>query len=318
MRKASPVQASKQLHMMEFYPAVDVLKKFEMVVLDEEDCQPTYTIQEEDETLERMEAKIYYPSRDDPECVEVHYSDIKCLAPEAFLSSTIMNFYIRYLQRPVSATGKSRSDNHFFSTYFYGKVKEAVLSKRNDKATVFSKLRRWWKGVNIFEKAYILLPINEDYHWSLVIICLPNKKDKAGPIILHLDSLGYHSSPKIFQNVRSFLKEEWEYLNQTGEPLNLPIADKIWRQLPGRIDEKNITVPQQKNDYDCGIFVLYFMERFIEDAPERFRKKDLAMFGRKWFKSEDASCLRGRIWNLLKEEFDKPTSLESSSSSDQD
>lgn len=35
-------------------------------------------------------------------------------------------------------------------------------------------------------------------------------------------------------------------------------------------------VPQQKNDYDCGIFVLYFMERFIEDAPERLKKKDLA------------------------------------------
>ena len=36
-------------------------------------------------------------------------------------------------------------------------------------------------------------------------------------------------------------------------------------------------VPQQKNEYDCGLFVLYFMERFIEEAPERLRKKDLAM-----------------------------------------
>ena len=36
-------------------------------------------------------------------------------------------------------------------------------------------------------------------------------------------------------------------------------------------------VPQQNNEYDCGLFVLYFMERFIEEAPERLRKKDLAM-----------------------------------------
>lgn len=36
-------------------------------------------------------------------------------------------------------------------------------------------------------------------------------------------------------------------------------------------------VPQQKNDYDCGLFVLFFMERFIEEAPERLKKKDLAM-----------------------------------------
>jgi Ulp1 family protease len=36
-------------------------------------------------------------------------------------------------------------------------------------------------------------------------------------------------------------------------------------------------VPQQKNDYDCGLFVLFFMERFIEEAPERLKKKDLDM-----------------------------------------
>lgn len=35
-------------------------------------------------------------------------------------------------------------------------------------------------------------------------------------------------------------------------------------------------VPQQKNDYDCGLFVLFFIRRFIEDAPQRLKKKDLA------------------------------------------
>lgn len=36
-------------------------------------------------------------------------------------------------------------------------------------------------------------------------------------------------------------------------------------------------VPQQKNEYDCGLFVLYFIERFIREAPERLRTEDLAM-----------------------------------------
>ena len=36
-------------------------------------------------------------------------------------------------------------------------------------------------------------------------------------------------------------------------------------------------VPQQRNDYDCGLFVLFFMERFIDEAPQRLKKKDLAM-----------------------------------------
>ncbi|KAF9623032.1 hypothetical protein IFM89_036013 [Coptis chinensis] len=79
-----------------------------------------------------------------------------------------------------------------------------------------------------------------------------------------------------------------------------------WRSLADRWARR---VPQQKNDYDCGIFVLYFMERFIEEAPERLRKDDLDMFGRKWFKPEEASRLRGRIRELLKEEFDNPITV---------
>jgi hypothetical protein len=39
----------------------------------------------------------------------------------------------------------------------------------------------------------------------------------------------------------------------------------------------SLQVPQQKNEYDCGLFVLYFIQRFMEEAPERLKKKDLAM-----------------------------------------
>lgn len=30
--------------------------------------------------------------------------------------------------------------------------------------------------------------------------------------------------------------------------------------------------PQQNNDYDCGVFVLYFIEKFMEIAPSRIKK----------------------------------------------
>ncbi|KAK9277162.1 hypothetical protein L1049_006701 [Liquidambar formosana] len=277
-----------------------------VVLVDEEESQLVETTGKGDKLDACLkETKIYYPSRDDPESVEICYSDIECLAPETFLTSTIMNFYIRCLQQPASPTERARSDYHFFNTYFYKKLKEAISYKGSDKKTFFMKFRRWWKGVNIFQKAYILLPIHEDLHWSLVIICIPDKEDESGPIILHLDSLGYHHSKKIFDDIKSYIREEWDYLNQEGAPPDLPIADRIWKHLPRRIDEKKISVPQQKNDYDCGLFVLFFMERFIEEAPERLKKKDLAMFGKQWFKSEEASGLRGKIREILKDEFRK-------------
>lgn len=40
-------------------------------------------------------------------------------------------------------------------------------------------------------------------HWSLVIICIPDKEEESGPIVLHLDSLsGVHSPRSVFQNIK--------------------------------------------------------------------------------------------------------------------
>ncbi|KAL4353621.1 hypothetical protein GQ457_06G001230 [Hibiscus cannabinus] len=275
-----------------------------VVIVDEEEPQLVKMSKLEVELPNcKKDARIYYPSRDDSESVEISFGDIDSLAPGTFLTSQIMNFYIQYLRQQASPTSRAICDYHIFNTYFYQKLKEAVSDKGSDKDSLFVKFRRWWKGVGIFQKAYILVPINEDYHWSLVIICIPDKEDESGPTILHLDSLGLHSSRLVFKNIKSYMKEEWNYLNQEAAPSDLPIADRIWENLPCRIDERTISVPQQKNDYDCGLFVLYFMERFIEEAPERLKKKDLAMFGKQWFRPEQASGLRVKIRNLLIEQF---------------
>lgn len=272
-----------------------------IVVVDEEEALATKIPEHEDTCMK--EAKIYYPSRDDPESVEICFEDIKCLDPVGYLTSTIMNFYIRYLQQRAISTNKVICNYHFFNTYFYEKLKEAVSNKGKDRDNFFVKFRRWWKGVNIFQKAYVLIPIHEDLHWSLVIIRFPQKEDESGPIILHLDSLRLHSSRSIFDNIKSFIKEEWCYLDREVADSDLPMPHRIWKNISRRIEEKIIEVPQQKNDYDCGLFVLYFIERFIEEAPDRLKRKDLDMFGKRWFKPQEASSLRTRIRCLLKLEF---------------
>ncbi|KAK1420010.1 hypothetical protein QVD17_29509 [Tagetes erecta] len=242
------------------------------------------------------DVQVYYPSRDDRDPVEVVYTDMECLAPEACLSSTIMNFYIRYLQQ---SSAENRTCNyHLFNTYFYNK-----LQKLNYRGDSFLKFRKWWKGINIFEKAYILFPVHQSAHWSLGIICIPTKVDELGPIVLHLDSLGLHNTSSIFDEIRRFLKEEWSYLRNSEVPLELYIQDEIWENLDHRITNRKVQVPQQRNAYDCGLFVLHYMERFIKEAPERLSEKDLSMFGKKWFLPEEASNLRVRMHNLLVQEF---------------
>ncbi|XP_061976830.1 ubiquitin-like-specific protease 1D isoform X2 [Populus nigra] len=232
-----------------------------VVVLDEDEPQLGTTELAKELAEHMKDAKISYPSRDDPASVEIAYKDMDCLAPEAFLTSPIMNFYIRYIRLQASPANKATCDYHFFNTFFYKKLEQAISYKGSDKESFFVKFRRWWKGVNIFEKAYILIPIHDDY-----------------------------------------LKEEWRYMNQEV-PIDFPIPDRIWKHLDRRIEDKIIAVPQQKNDYDCGLFVLFFMERFIQEAPERLKKRDLAMFGKKWFRPEEASDLRKKIRAILMDEF---------------
>lgn len=276
-----------------------------IVVLDEDEEKPKRPYQARRLSARRKkDIRIYYPERDHPESVEICLSDMECLAPFSYLSSAIMNFYIQYLQRSEFLRTEHKNDYHFFNTFFYSKLEEALDSKcKQEDGNSFAKLRRWFKGVNIFEKAYIFLPIHACQHWSLAIISIPAREYEAGPIILHLDSLGLHTSRTIFENIRSYLKAEWEHLNQADVPVQVPIAEKIWKELPRNIQEKKIQVPQQENEYDCGLFVLFFMERFIEEAPPRLRKTDLDRFGRKWFQPAEASHLRDSIRILLEKHF---------------
>ncbi|XP_057861998.1 ubiquitin-like-specific protease 1D isoform X2 [Cryptomeria japonica] len=249
-----------------------------VVDLDEEDEKQKQQHQGHSMSLRRRkkDIRIYYPERNHPESVEIRHSDMECLAPGSYLSSVIMNFYIRYLQCSQSLSIDQMNNYHFFNTFFYSKLEEALDSQvRSETGNSFAKLRRWFKGVNIFEKAYIFLPIHASQHWSLAIISVPAREDEMGPIILHLDSLGLHTSGTIFSNIRSYLKAEWEHLNQEEVPEQVPIAREIWKDLPNKIQEKQIQVPQQQNDYDCGLFVLFFMEHFIKNAPPRLRKTDL-------------------------------------------
>lgn len=307
-------QQSSAKKCFSFTPESSIKKT--IVVLDEDDDKPKRQYQARRISARRKkDIRIYYPERYHPESVEICLSDMKCLAPFSYLSSAIMNFYIQYLQQSEFPRTKHRNDYHFFNTFFYSKLEEALDSQskqedgnsqsRQEDGNSFTKLRRWFKGVNIFEKAYIFFPIHARQHWSLAIISIPAREYEAGPIILHLDSLGLHTSQTIFENIRSYLKAEWEHLKHAEVHAEFPIAEKVWKELPFKIQEKQIQVPQQENDYDCGLFVLFFMERFIEEAPPRLGRTDLDRFGRKWFRPAEASHLRDSIRVLLEKHFNE-------------
>jgi len=180
-----------------------------------------------DTSIERDGVKVHYPSRGHDDSIELSNEDLSCLESESQLSSPIMNFYIRYLWEQMPSISRIRGNYHIFNTYFFNKLEDfASKGSEVDSADCFLKLRRWWKGVDIFRKDYILFPVHADAHWSLVIVCMPAKEDHSGPMVLHLDSLKgqVHQSKNIFIVVDRFLKTEWTHLN--GKNLTRKIVKK--------------------------------------------------------------------------------------------
>lgn len=51
-------------------------------------------------------------------------------------------------------------------------------------------------------QTFDFIMVFDSVHWSLVIICIPDKEEESGPIVLHLDSLGVHSPRSVFQNIK--------------------------------------------------------------------------------------------------------------------
>jgi Ulp1 family protease len=135
---------------------------------------------------------------------------------------------------------KKASRIHIFSSLFYKK-----LIEKPDKYDSYQLVKRWTKNVDIFEKDFLIIPINEDIHWSLVIIVRPgllmnssaiiypqqaktvfdldpptvispeNKQEEAVvddtnfSCILFLDSLRMHDQTTISSQLRYYLTFEW-------------------------------------------------------------------------------------------------------------
>jgi hypothetical protein len=57
---------------------------------------------------------------------------------------------------------------HIFSSFFYKR-----LTENKDKAAGFESVRKWAK-TNVFEKKYLVVPINEHLHWYLAIVVNPS------------------------------------------------------------------------------------------------------------------------------------------------
>ncbi|KAJ6917295.1 ubiquitin-like-specific protease 2A isoform X1 [Populus alba x Populus x berolinensis] len=247
--------------------------------------------------------EVIYP-KGDPDAVSISKRDVELLRPGTFINDTIIDFYILYLKSKLKPGDKHRF--HFFNSFFFRKL--ADLDKGPSNACggrlAFQRVHKWTRKMNLFEKDYIFIPINYSLHWSLIVICHPgevvhSREDEGRnsvkvPCILHMDSIrGSHRGLKNL--IQSYLYEEWR------ERHNGTVDDTLLKFLHLRFVP--LELPQQENSYDCGLFVLHYVERFLEEAPINFSPFKITEFSnflnRNWFLPVEASLKRACIQKLI-------------------
>ncbi|XP_078441134.1 putative ubiquitin-like-specific protease 2B [Wolffia australiana] len=253
--------------------------------------------------------EVIYP-KGDPDAVSISKRDVDLLQPETFINDTIIDFYIKYLINKLPP--KERPRFHFFNSFFFRKLVDLdkdPLSTAEGR-TAFLRVRKWTRKVNIFEKDYLFIPVNYNLHWSLLVICHPGevsflKEDSVReackvPCVLHMDSMkGNHDGLK--KLIQSYLWEEWKerHLTSNEDTSKSSIFSSL-RFIP-------LELPQQQNAFDCGFFLLHYVELFLKEAPANFNPFTITKFSNflneDWFVPEEASRKRFIVRNLIYELF---------------
>ncbi|XP_049751775.1 sentrin-specific protease 6 isoform X2 [Elephas maximus indicus] len=181
--KGSCVQKENKIKNVSFESKIQLRNKQEFQFFDdEEETGESHTI-----FIGPVEKLIVYPPPPAKGGISVTNEDLHCLNEGEFLNDVIIDFYLKYLV--LEKLKKEEADRiHIFSSFFYKRLNQR--EKRNLPETTnlsiqqkrHGRVKTWTRHVDIFEKDFIFVPLNEAAHWFLAVVCFPGlEKPKYEP-----------------------------------------------------------------------------------------------------------------------------------------
>lgn len=119
--------------------------------------------------IDPSKVRLHYPF-DEARGLQAVQADIERLDDREFLNDTIIEIGLKYLLKEIKDRDPElHSQIYVFSSFFYKLISEG----KRDRKTAYEAVKRWTTKVDIFEKKYLVVPINEKMHWYLAILLNP-------------------------------------------------------------------------------------------------------------------------------------------------
>ena len=173
--------------------------------------------------------------------------------------------------------------------------------------------RRWTKSVDIFQKKLVIIPVCTGTHWYLILAIRPGDilvgfyvylQHKlplyffsqgngflGAPFFILLDSLpDPNGRSEAIQNIRGYLSQEWyEKIAKGGSAELTEFTEKEMKLIEP-------VKPEQKNGYDCGIYLLTYIEKVFDNMHEFVGSKGMTPKNlSSWFTMDEISFKRKEI-----------------------
>ncbi|XP_067272841.1 sentrin-specific protease 6 isoform X2 [Pseudorasbora parva] len=158
------------------------------VAMSFQTCMPAHHLEycEEDDEMAELQPTftgpiiklLVYPPPPAKGGISVTNEDLHCLNDGEFLNDVIIDFYLKYLfLEKLKKEDAVRS--HVFSSFFYKRLNQRERRNAVDTSSIpiqkrkHNRVKTWTRHVDLFQKDFIFVPINESAHWYLAVICFP-------------------------------------------------------------------------------------------------------------------------------------------------
>lgn len=120
---------------------------------------------------------VYYPDHGKSR-VKITKADFDVLGEHEMLNDSAIDFYLKWIEHEVVAKSSEMVDQFlFFGTFFFKKMTTQIKAKLRGPTARLDRLASVEKynsrgGESIWNRRFLIIPINEAFHWSLAIACI--------------------------------------------------------------------------------------------------------------------------------------------------